>query len=69
VTPGISRRTWWTVAGGGLVAAASAALWWKNLLPHVGPPQAQPSATYVDHDGWMLSAEDKQRLAASQSRR
>ena len=65
VTARISRRAWWMVTGGSLIAAASATLWWKNLLPAAGPAQAQPSATYVDHDGWMLSAKDKERLSGS----
>ena len=65
MTTRISRRTWWTVTGGSLVAAASAALWWKGQLPGVGPAKAPPASDYVDHDGWMLSARDKERLAGA----
>jgi len=65
VTTRMSRRAWWMVTGGSLIAAASATLWWKKLLPGAGPSQEQPSATYVDHEGWIVSARDKERLSGS----
>jgi hypothetical protein len=52
------------VSGGSLLAVAAAVLWWKNEIPGVEPAGSQLPAAYVDHDGWMLSATDKQRLAA-----
>lgn len=64
LTTRISRRAWWTVSGGSLLAVAAAVLWWKNEIPGVEPAGSQLPAAYVDHDGWMLSATDKQRLAA-----
>jgi hypothetical protein len=52
------------VSGGSLLAVAAAALWWKNELPGIERATSQQPAAYVDHDGWMLSSKDKQRLTA-----
>lgn len=63
---GISRRTWWAVTGGAVLSAVSAALVWKNCPRPTQSAGASPAPDgYVDHDGWMLSAEDKQTLAPS----
>jgi hypothetical protein len=60
----LSRRAWLTVTGGTLVAAGSAAVLWKSGRPGAarGSTGAGAPASYVDHDGWMLTPADKQRL-------
>ena len=65
---GLSRRGWWTVTGGAALAAASAALVWNGR--EAAPPAEGSSGTpaaYVDHDGWMLTAEDTRRLGQEQA--
>jgi hypothetical protein len=60
----LSRRAWMAVTGGALLAAGSAAVVWKSGWPGEGrrTAAAGPPAPYVDHDGWMLTPADKQRL-------
>lgn len=60
----LSRRGWLALAGGSLLAAGSAAVVWKAGPPRATPPSgtAGPPAAYVDHEGWMVTPADKQRL-------
>jgi len=61
----LSRRAWLGVAGGALLAAGSAAVVWKSSGPGAArhPTASGAPAPYVDHEGWMLTPADKQRLA------
>ncbi len=61
----LSRRAWLGVAGGALLAAGSAAVVWKSSGPGAARHSAATGAPapYVDHEGWMLTPADKQRLA------
>ena len=63
----LSRRAWFAVAGGALLAAGSAAVVWKTERPGAArrPAAADATAAYVDHEGWILTPADKQRLAQS----
>lgn len=60
----LSRRGWMAMTGGALLAAGSAAAVWKVGRPRatlrLGPTGAP--AAYVDHEGWMVTPADKQRL-------
>lgn len=63
---GVTRRGVLAVAGG---VAAAALGWWfspgatrASSAPEVSPT---PTDGYVDHDGWMLSVEDKATIAAA----
>ena len=63
----LSRRTFLTALGGGL--AAGSALWalsgspyWGGILG--GGAAVEECCSYVDHDGWMLTVADKERLIA-----
>ena len=60
----VSRRRFLTVVGGGLVAVASVALWRSSGCATAPIPRtaaAEPVA-YVDHNGWMVTVADKQKL-------
>ena len=64
----LSRRGWWTVTGGAALAAVSGALVWNAREAAV--PAADTAGTpggYVDHDGWMVTADDKRKLAPAQT--
>jgi hypothetical protein len=59
----MSRRTWWAVTGGAVLTAASAAFVWKQRGPGAARASADTSpAGYVDHDGWMLTPADQEKL-------
>ena len=60
----ISRRGWLVVAAGTMAAGAAAVLWrfGERGAPSSSPASGAP-AGYVDHEGWMLTPADKQRLA------
>lgn len=57
---GMTRRGLLAVAGG---ATAAALGWWfgPGTTPEPRPSDSSQASTptYVDHDGWMLSVEDK----------
>lgn len=63
----MTRRTFLTIAAGGVVAT-SALLTFRGSVPWSaasGPRMpAEACCGYVDHDGWMLTAADKQALLA-----
>lgn len=64
----LSRRAFIGAVGGGLLAIASASIWKGACRLNRGPGEAIPaeSQTYADFDGWIVTADDKQRMARSQ---
>lgn len=65
----ISRRAFLGGIGGAIVSGS--VLWtygcpggWRGL-PGQGD-SVEPCCQYVDHDGWLLTASDKDKLTASQ---
>jgi hypothetical protein len=61
---GLSRRSLIAIAGSG-VALVSAAAVWRRREPgaEAGRPVEPPLAPVVDHDGWIVTPEDKRALA------
>lgn len=66
-----TRRAFLVASGG---ASAAALGWWlidseQNVTDRpesdAGNPRAESASDYVDHDGWMLSVEDKEKIVAS----
>ena len=66
----LSRRAFLTTAGAGILAAASAASWVtsRGCRPVSRRATNAPFADYVDHEGWMLTADDKQKLVGTPGR-
>jgi hypothetical protein len=63
----LSRRAFLTAAGGGLLALLSASIFWRSggfSTPPAGTGLFESTAGYVDHDGWMVTPADKQKLTA-----
>jgi hypothetical protein len=68
--PGPSRRAFLTAAGGGLLALISASIVWRSGRSWTQAPKTDPFASstgYVDHNGWMLTPADKQKLTSMQT--
>jgi hypothetical protein len=65
----VSRRAWLVVAAGTLAAGAAGVLWrFGGRDAASSSPASGAPAGYVDHEGWMLTPADEQRLAkASQA--
>lgn len=63
---GISRRALFSLFGSG-VAVASAVVLWRRRTPDAGaePPRHPGVIPYADHQGWMVTPAEKQRLAAA----
>ena len=60
----VSRRGWLVVAAGALAAgAAGVLLRFGERGAATSSPAPGAPAGYVDHEGWMLTPADKQRLA------
>jgi hypothetical protein len=63
------RRRGFFAALGGVIGAASASLAWRvtadrqPLLPAARTPDA---VGYVDHDGWMFTPADKEKVSRQQ---
>jgi len=60
----LSRRAFLAAAGGGVLAVGSAAVLWRSGS---GEPAAQGgdalvSQGFVDQDGWMLTADEQQKV-------
>jgi hypothetical protein len=64
-----SRRWFFAAFGGGVVGAASASVAWRATVdrPSATPAARAPGAVgYVDHDGWMLTPADKEKVSRRQ---
>ena len=62
---GISRRALFSLVGSG-VALASAAVFLRRRTPGAEAAPRHPGVIpYADHDGWMVTPAEKQRLAAA----
>jgi hypothetical protein len=64
-----SRRWLFAALGGGVVGAASASIAWRATgdRPRTSPAAKTPGAVgYVDHDGWMLTPADKEKVSRRQ---
>jgi hypothetical protein len=65
----ISRR-WFVAAIGGAVGVVSGTLAWRSQRGRWGgrpAVQSGDSLRYVDHDGWILTPADQERLAQAVS--
>jgi hypothetical protein len=62
--PHLSRRSWFVLAGSGTALAALATVWRRRDAAAEAAPPADPQARLVDHDGWIVTPEDRQALAA-----
>ena len=63
------RRGFFAAIGGGVVGAASASLAWRAAAdrPNPNPAARTPGAVgYVDHDGWMFTPADKEKVSKGQ---
>lgn len=62
---GISRRALFSLVGSG-VALASAAVLLRRRTPgaEAAPPRLHRVIPYADHEGWMVTPAEKQRLAS-----
>ena len=64
---GLSRRAIFGVAGAGVVLASMATLWRsRGAWAEAAPPNRQDAPiAYADHEGWMVTPEEKASLAAA----
>ena len=62
----LSRRALISLAGSG-VAVAAAAVILRRRAPdaEAAPPRHRGVIPYADHEGWMVTPAEKQRLAAA----
>jgi hypothetical protein len=62
----ISRRALFSLLGSG-IAVATAAVLLRRRAPdaEAAPPRHRGVIPYADHDGWMVTPAEKQRLAAA----
>jgi hypothetical protein len=67
-TPRLSRRSWFVVAGSGTVLAALTAVWRRRDAAAEAAVAADPPDPLVDHDGWIVTLEDRQALARREPR-
>ena len=65
---GLSRRAWLSLLGSGAILA-SAGLFWRRRTTgaEAAPPRPRGVVPYADHEGWMVTPAEKQRLAAAAS--
>jgi hypothetical protein len=63
---GLSRRALFGVGGSLLLAATTATAWrWRTSRADAArAPGVDAPASYVDHDGWIVSPAEKQSLQA-----
>ena len=62
----LTRRALFSVLGSG-VAVVTGAVLWRRRAPdaEAAPPRARTVVPYADHDGWMVTPAEKQRLTAA----
>jgi hypothetical protein len=67
----LSRRTLLAAGGTSLLALASAAFWQRRravAARRSAHAQAESAVGYADHRGWMVTADEKQKLSPSAAR-
>ena len=64
---GVSRRAIFGIAGAGVAVASMATLWRsRGSGAEAAPPSPQDAPiAYADHEGWMVTPEEKASLAAA----
>lgn len=65
-TSGLSRRALFGLGGSTLLVATAATAWrWRTSRVEASPRgRTDGPITYADHDGWMVSLDEKQALRA-----
>jgi hypothetical protein len=63
----VSRRSWLALAASGTGLAALAVLWRRRDAAEASPP-ADPQAPFVDHDGWIVTLDDRRALVSRDRR-
>ena len=62
--PRLSRRSLFALAGSGAAIVSIAAVWRRRPGGAAAArPVAPPAEPVVDHDGWIVTPEDKQALS------
>lgn len=63
---GLSRRAWLSLLGSGAILASAGVFWRRRATgAEAAPPRSRGVVPYADHDGWMVTPAEKQRLAAT----
>ena len=68
MTMPVSRRSWFALAGSGVALASLTAIWRRRDAAVEAALPADPQARLVDHDGWIVTPQDRQALAARDPR-
>jgi hypothetical protein len=66
--PRLSRRSWFVLAGSGTALAALTALWRRRDAAAEAAVAADPIDSLVDHDGWIVTLEERQALVRRKPR-
>jgi hypothetical protein len=62
--PRVSRRSLFALAGSGVAFVSAAVVWRGRERGADAARSAAPPLPVVDHDGWIVTPEDKQALAS-----